>query len=166
MTADTPILRPLELRDVPACARFIAEAPLWKRYGYGADRCAADLAKALEAKNDVLICLEVAAQPVGLAWVLPRGTFGRSPYLKLIAVAANERGNGLGARLLTAAEEVGAGDLTLLVSDFNSEAQRFYQEHGYREVGALPDFVLPGVTERILRKAPRGGPATPPPPVR
>jgi GNAT superfamily N-acetyltransferase len=155
VTGDSPILRPLEARDVPSCARFIAEAPLWKRYGYGADRCAADLTAALEGHKDVVICLELAAKPAGLAWVLPRGTFGRSPYLKLIAVATDQRGGGLGALLLAAAEEIGAGELTLLVSDFNVDAQRFYLEHGYREVGALADFVLPGVTERILRKAPR-----------
>ena len=154
MKAETPILRPLEASDIPACARFIAEAPLWRRYGYGAERCAADLEAALQAHRDVLICAELSAEPVGLAWVLPRGTFGRSPYLKLIAIAAPHRGRGFGASLLAAAEDVGAGDLTLLVSDFNDEARRFYEDHGYREVGALPDFVLSGVTERILRKSP------------
>jgi GNAT superfamily N-acetyltransferase len=152
VTADIPLVRPLHGRDVLACAQLVAEAPLWKRYGYGADRCAADLTAALDAGKDALFCLELAAEPVGVAWVLPRGTFGRSPYLKLIAVAERHRGRGLGASLLAAAENVGDGELTLLVSDFNGEAQRFYLEHGYREVGALEAFVLPGVTERILRK--------------
>ncbi len=158
MPAESPIVRPLEARDIPVCARIVADAPLWRRYGYGAERCAADLGAALEGRKDVLLCAELAGAPVGLAWVLPRGTFGRSPYLKLIAVAAEHRGGGLGALLLTAAEEIGAGELTLLVSDFNDQAQRFYLAHGYREVGALPDFVLPGVTERILRKAPPANP--------
>ncbi|MHB8420501.1 MAG: GNAT family N-acetyltransferase, partial [Myxococcales bacterium] len=96
-------------------------------------------------------CAEVAGAPAGLAWVLRRGTFGRSPYLKLLAVAEGSRGQGVGAALLAAAEAVGGG-LTLLVSDFNTAAQAFYRRQGYAQVGALPDFVLPGVTELILRK--------------
>lgn len=43
-------------------------------------------------------------------------------------------------------------DVFLLVSDFNLAAQRFYQRLGYAQVGALPDYVLPGVAELIYRK--------------
>jgi ribosomal protein S18 acetylase RimI-like enzyme len=43
-------------------------------------------------------------------------------------------------------------DIFLLTSDFNQSAQRFYQRRGYRQVGALPDYVLPGVTELIFWK--------------
>jgi GNAT superfamily N-acetyltransferase len=164
VTAETPLVRPLEARDVQACARLVAQTPLWKKYGYGAERCAADLTAALEARQDAILCVEHEGVPTGLAWVLPRGTFGRSPYLKLIAVAEAHRGRGLGALLLAAAEAVGGGELTLLVSDFNEEARRFYLDHGYREIGALEGFVLPDVTERILRKA--RAPGRPDSPVR
>jgi GNAT superfamily N-acetyltransferase len=160
--AESARVRPLEARDIAACAKLVAEAPLWRRYGYSAERCAADLTAALAARGDVLLCAELGGEPVGLAWVLPRGTFGRSPYLRLIAVAAAQRGHGLGALLLEGAEQVGHGELTLLVSDFNADARRFYELHGYREVGALADFVLPGVSERILRKTPARAPGPTP----
>ncbi len=150
---DEAVIRPLAEHDVTACAALVAAAPLWQRYGYGAERCAADLRAALQ-RDDALFCADAAGAAVGLAWVLPRGTFGRSPYLKLLAVAENWHGRGTGGRLLAAAESVGNGELTLLVSDFNAGARRFYRRNGYREVGGLTDFVLPGVTEMILRKTP------------
>jgi len=46
----------------------------------------------------------------------------------------------------------GQHDLLLLVSDFNAPGQHFYQLHGYQEVGALTDYVCPGITELIYRK--------------
>ena len=144
-------LRPLVLADLPACVALVAESPLWRRYGYGALRCEADLRAALEA-GDALFCAERGGAAVGFAWVLPRGGFGRMPYLKLLAVAEVHRGLGIGAALLKAAEGVGRGDLLILVSDFNEAAQRFYLREGFVQVGALPDFALPGVTERILLK--------------
>ncbi|MHB1844856.1 MAG: GNAT family N-acetyltransferase [Deltaproteobacteria bacterium] len=129
----------------------MAEAPLWRRYGYGRERCAQDLSEALERGGDALFCAELEQTPVGLAWVLPRGAFGRSPYLRLIAVAESARGKGIGALLLREAERL-TGELFLLVSEFNAEARRFYAREGYVQVGALPGFVLPDVTELLLRK--------------
>ena len=43
-------------------------------------------------------------------------------------------------------------DLFLLVSDFNTDAQRFYQRLGFQQVGLLEDYVIPGVGELIYRK--------------
>jgi ribosomal protein S18 acetylase RimI-like enzyme len=40
----------------------------------------------------------------------------------------------------------------LLVSDFNVKAQAFYRKLGYVKVGALRDYVVPGITERVYRK--------------
>ena len=56
---------------------------------------------------------------------------------------------------MAAAESLVAGlapDMFLLVSDFNIDAQRFYQRLGYVQVGALPAYVLSDVTELILWK--------------
>jgi len=39
-----------------------------------------------------------------------------------------------------------------LCSDFNTDAQRYYEKHGYSRVGAIPDYVVPGITELIYRK--------------
>ena len=85
----------------------------------------------------------------------PKGAFGRSDYLKRIAVDDALRGGGVGAALLEAieAEARAAGrDLVLLVSDFNDGAQRFYRAHGYQEVGRLPAYVLADVDEVLMWK--------------
>ena len=85
--------------------------------------------------------------------MLPRGGFGRIPYLKLLAVSEGSRGHGVGAALLRAIHR--KGDLLLLVSDFNRRARRFYAAQGYERVGAIRGLVLPETTEIILYK--RGG---------
>jgi ribosomal protein S18 acetylase RimI-like enzyme len=88
-------------------------------------------------------------------WCVVRGAFDRSGYVRAIVVDARWRGHGLGRALLDHAETFlaqQAGDVFLLVSDFNQDAQRFYQRHGYTQVGALPDYVVPGVTELIFHK--------------
>ena len=43
-------------------------------------------------------------------------------------------------------------DLFLLASHFNEAAHRFYARHGYREVGQLPAYVRPDITEHIFWK--------------
>ena len=45
-----------------------------------------------------------------------------------------------------------SADVFLLVSDFNTTAQAFYRRLGYEQVGAIPGYVVPGITELIFRK--------------
>ncbi len=135
--------------DVAICAEMVADTPLWQRYGYGERLCARDLRAGL-ARGDRLNVALLGGTLAGLAWILPRGGFGRIPYLKLLAVSAKARGQGVGGALLGASHS--SGDLVLLVSDFNRRARRFYAALGYERVGALPGLVLPGVTEVLLFK--------------
>lgn len=147
-------IRALRAADIPACADLVAMTPLWQRYRYGASRCARDLIEALKRRDLIHVAVSGKSM-VGLAWVLPRGGFGRIPYLKLLAVREDARSHGVGAALLRASHA--SGDLILLVSDFNRRAQRFYAALGYERVGAIRDLVLTGTTEIMLFK--RGPPA-------
>ena len=73
----------------------------------------------------------------------------------LIGVQRGERGSGVGRALMTHAEGAlfaHSADIFLLVSDFNAAAQAFYRRLGYEQVGAIPGYVVPGITELIFRK--------------
>src|SRR5262245_50479079 len=95
----------------------------------------------------------VETEVCGLAVV--RSPFRAGDYLELFAVAEAARGRGVGATLLRHVEAVAfarARNLFVCVSDFNDRARRFYARHGYAHVGALPDLLVRGSAELLLRK--------------
>jgi GNAT superfamily N-acetyltransferase len=142
------------LADIEALSRILGDLPLLSRYGRSASGLAADLRLAL-ARGDGLLVHDDGAGPMGLAWFLPAGTFAMGGYLKLLAVARAASQQGRGSRLLEAFEDQTrphSGHAFLLCSDFNTEAQHFYQRHGYVRVGELPALVLPGVSEVVFWK--------------
>jgi len=148
-----PIVRPFAPADAAACGAIVEATPLWQRSGLDAVRTAAVLTDA--CVTDTILTLEVDGAVAGFAWIDPRGVFGRSSYLRMIAVAPARRSAGLGAHLMDAFEalaERNGPDAFLLVSDFNADAQRFYQRRGYVEVGRIPGYVLPGVSELLMWK--------------
>ena len=76
-------------------------------------------------------------------------------YVQLLGVAADVRGQGLGARLLDHAERCifeRARNVFICVSSFNDGARRFYARQGYSEVGRLDNYLVQGFDEILLRK--------------
>ena len=83
-------------------------------------------------------------------------------YIALFAVAAGHRRRGVGRRLLEHAESLAfavTSNVFLFVSSFNERAQAFYRRMGYRQVGDVPDLLVAGHSELLLRKTrgPRTG---------
>jgi ribosomal-protein-alanine N-acetyltransferase len=150
------IIRSLREDDLGSCAAIIDETPLWSRYGLTGDRLVGLLRPALAGGTDLLLAAEgEGGAAAGFAWWMRRGTFGRSPYLRLIGVSGSRRSGGIGAELLASSEAAlkeGAREAFLLVSDFNEAARRFYRRQGWEEVGRLPDYVVEGVAEVIMWK--------------
>jgi ribosomal protein S18 acetylase RimI-like enzyme len=147
-------IRPFEARDIPACAQIMATNPLWQRYQVTLDSATQRLNAGLQSAATILVA-ENEGQVSGFLWYLEKGAFNRSGYIMLIGVALDSQHLGIGAALMDETERIlfcQGRDVILLVSDFNSGAQRFYQRRGYLQIGALPDYVLPGVTELIFRK--------------
>jgi ribosomal protein S18 acetylase RimI-like enzyme len=138
--------------DAAPCGAIVDATPLWKRYALDGAALARRL---VETTEPVLVAVDEHAAVAGFAWILRRGAFGRSAYLRLIAVAPERRGQHIGELLLRAfeaeARTVGP-DAFLLVSDFNDGARRFYLREGYEEIGRLADYVLAGVAEVLMRK--------------
>lgn len=89
----------------------------------------------------------------GFVLLHPRGVAG-SPYIASIAVASEFRGRSIGAALLAQAERFfpGARHIFLCVSSFNPRARQLYERLGYREVGVLDDYVIPGASEILMHK--------------
>ncbi len=147
-------IRVLRPADVQPCAEIMAGNALWLRYGVTVETAARNFASGLE-RGAALFVSEVDGQVDGFLWLEPVGAFARSGYIRLIGVRPDRQGRGLGQDLMAFAEAFlfqSASDVFLLVSDFNLSAQRFYQRLGYVQVGALADYVLPGVAELIYRK--------------
>jgi GNAT superfamily N-acetyltransferase len=152
--SSAPTVRPLSPGDVAPLARDLAALPLLLRYGRDGQALAGDLSGAL-ARGDGLLVAESGGALLGLAWFQRSGALGLGAYLRLIAVAPGRERAGTGVLLLRAFEAEAA--LTgrhafLLVSDFNGDAQRFYERHGWRRCGALPGLVLEDVAELLYWK--------------
>jgi GNAT superfamily N-acetyltransferase len=140
--------------DVPALAALVEGHPLFERYGVRPHGLAASLARAIDQGEHLEVATEGAALH-GFAWWTPTGAFARSPYLRLLVVAADATGAGVGARLLDVVEAAAfavATDLFALANADNAGARRFYARRGYAEVGRLDDYVAPGLHEVVLRK--------------
>ena len=77
-------------------------------------------------------------------------------YIQIVCVAEDQRGKGLGTRLLKFAEDRILRDspnVFICVSDFNVAARRLYERLGYLEVGELSDYLVAGHAEILLRKS-------------
>ena len=89
-----------------------------------------------------------------------RSKFLVGDYLELLGVADWARNQGTGTQLLEHVESLVFARTTNLfacVSDFNQGARDFYRKMGYQEIGPMPNFLIPGSAEILLRKT--SGPA-------
>jgi GNAT superfamily N-acetyltransferase len=150
-----PLVRTMVPGDIPIIVEWMAADALWQRYQLSRETIAADFERGL-ARGDLMVVADADLPARGFAWCLLDGMFGSFPYLKRFGVDPAIAGKGLGRLLLGSLErellDRKHRDLFLLVSDFNIDAQRFYQRHGYHEIGRVPELVLPGVTEVLFRK--------------
>jgi GNAT superfamily N-acetyltransferase len=95
----------------------------------------------------------VDGAPAGVVAVRERWL--RGPYLQLLALLPPYQGQGLGAVLLDwYAEQAEPNDswLWLCCSAFNTRAFAFYQHHGYEQIAVLPNQIVDGMDELLLRK--------------
>ncbi len=128
--------------------------PLWQQYGVTGEKSAVMFTKAL-SQGATILAARFEDQTAGFVWYVTQGAWDRSGYIRLIGVSPRFQGRQIGAQLMAAAEGEMAKsvrDIFLLVTDSNTSAQRFYQRLGYAQVGAIPDYVHPGITELIYHK--------------
>ena len=145
------VIRPFSAADRDAAIALLDSDP-WRRLGYTPADWVRLLTTPLEGREGFVAVTDAGVS--GLA--LLRTRFLAGDYLELFAVAAAARGRGLGALLLDHLEAVvfaRGRNLFVCVSDFNDGARRFYARHGYEHVGTLPDLLVPGSAELLLRKS-------------
>jgi len=94
-------------------------------------------------------------KPAGIILLDPKGVAG-SPYIKSIAVFPEFRGQGIGTKLLSFAEDFfrsNSKHLFICVSSFNHRARNLYEKSGFNAVGELKDYIIKGASEILMYKS-------------
>ena len=128
--------------------------PLWQRYQLTLESATQRLEHGFHHQSSIFVS-EIDNKIAGFIWFVENGAFSRSGYIMLIAVDPELHHSGVGKALMNHAESLmyqNSRDIFLLVSDFNLSAQKFYFRNGYTQVGAIPNYVIPGIIELIFRK--------------
>jgi [ribosomal protein S18]-alanine N-acetyltransferase len=143
-------MRPLrDQAEAEFCARFLAASEPWLTLALtweGALQRLTNPAREVRAAT-------VQEQIVGVLILDLTGVL--NGYLQILAVHPDWRGRGIGAQMIAWAEERifrQSPNVFLCVSSFNEGAHRFYSRLGYQHVGDLPDFLVTGHSEILLRK--------------
>lgn len=153
-------LRRARRDDVVVCARLVVADPLWRRYHLTLPAARRVLREGIRRRGgrrsraELVVAMRGGAVAGFILYHL-HGTFHYSGYVRWIAVAPQLRGRGVGTALMRHAQahifRTGP-NVFLTVSHFNRRAQAFYCALGYRKVGELPSYVIPGITEWLYRK--------------
>jgi [ribosomal protein S18]-alanine N-acetyltransferase len=136
--------------EARACAEIMSTTDPWITLGRTFDRC---LAVVTDGGAETHVALH-DGEVVGFAVVMMRGAF--VGYIRTLAVRADWRSRGLGARLIEHAEQRifrETPNVFICVSSFNPRARALYERLGYRVVGELTDYVVRGHSEWMLRKS-------------
>jgi len=144
------VIRPLAGRgEAEACARMMAASEPWITLGRGYE---ASLALLARPDREVYVASADGAV-AGFIVLVMQGAF--VGYIQTVCVAAERRGGGIGARLVSHAEARifrESPNVFLCVSSFNPDARRLYERLGYTLVGTLTDYLVAGHSEMLFRK--------------
>jgi ribosomal protein S18 acetylase RimI-like enzyme len=136
------------------CTEALLDSHIGTVYFPSAEKAQAFLKEGV-TKGEIFVAVDKHDNCLGYIWFTVDGTFYKFPYVLNIAIKKDVRRRGVGKKLLVFFENEGfkkASRLFLLVSDFNIEAKKFYQEMGYQEVGLIPDLIKEGVGEYLMMK--------------
>ena len=142
--------------DRETVIRLLAESDPWKTLGYDDKDWSRIFCPVPQGRESFVA--EMNGKITGIAIV--RQKFLLGDYLELLGVAGWARYQGTGRQLLAHVEAVvfaRTKNLFACVSDFNTGARDFYRKQGFQEIGPMPNFLIPGSAEILLRKT--AGPA-------
>ncbi len=135
--------------DAKACARLMSCSEPWITLGRSYE---SSLAVIQDPTRETYVVRE-GEDVVGFLIVCMTGAF--IGYIQTICIHPDHRGRGLGSRMVEFAEQRilrEAPNVFMCVSSFNHGARRLYERLGYQVVGELPDYIVAGHSEILLRK--------------
>ena len=134
---------------------IFTDCSIYDRYFAGSSSLSRSLQQAAESQ-ELYVARNECGQIVSALRLAIRGFCGLYPYIKLFGVHPAFRSQGVGRQMLDyiekVAKESGARRITLMVSDFNTQAQAVYRKRGYTLLGTIPDAVKPGIAELLMIK--------------
>ncbi len=144
------VLDPKE--DAPEAGSLLSAMEPWASYPIGEDDLTAFLVRVEPGAPRYKIVhggILAGALAVRQNWLC--GT-----YIQLIGLAPMSHNRGFGTAILKFVEEQarlgGDANLWVCVSDFNTDAQRFYERFGFVRKADFEDLVRDGRTEILMRK--------------
>ena len=136
--------------DAAACARIMGASEPWITLGRDFDK---SLAIVQLPEQEAYVALDESDEVIGFILLVMQGAL--VGYIRSIAVRADQRSRGVGRALIAFAEQRvhrESPNVFLCVSSFNPRAQALYSALGFAVVGELPDFVVRGHSECLMRK--------------
>jgi len=135
--------------EAKRCAQVMSSSEPWitLRRSYN------DSFKILTDPSREIYLAVVQSQIAGFVILNMKGAF--VGYIQTVCIFPEWRNRGIGTKLLAFAEQRIFQDTPnafMCVSSFNQDAQRLYERLGYRVVGELKDYIVPGHSEILLRK--------------
>lgn len=146
----------MQAADRDAVVQLLGDSDPWKTLGYTSTDWNRIFVPVPQGRESLVALVE--GKVAGIALI--REKFLLGDYLELLGVAPWARKSGIGGALLSQVERSvfsRTKNLFACVSDFNAPARAFYKKHGFQEIGPMPDFLIPGSAEMLLRKT--AGPA-------
>lgn len=147
-------LRELTQAEIIAMSQTLAQMEPWLTLNYSAKT----LANYLGCQDPSLHQYGITSPTQQVAGVICiRYPWLRGPYIELFAVSHSQQGQGIGRDIINwlvteLRQNTNLHNLWALVSEFNHEAQHFYQKMGFVEMAQLDDLVVTGYNEILLRK--------------
>jgi len=145
------INRITDSEDQKWCAELMASSEPWISLNRTYEDGLA-LMRITEGRMEAYIA-KIGNERLGFVVIKMAGAF--VGYIQILAVAAANRGMGVGNALMDFVEArifEESPNAFICVSDFNEKARKLYEARGYQLLGKLENYLENGFTELLLRK--------------
>jgi ribosomal-protein-alanine N-acetyltransferase len=144
-------IREIQEEHIAQCVKVVPQIEPWVTLGATPEGMEKYFRKLLNREEGFVALLR--GEVVGFITI--KSDFLHGCYIRRLAVKEGYRGKGIGRQIMRFIEDyafVRYPNVFVCVSSFNSRAQKFYEDLGYQKVGELPNLIMEGHAEYLLRK--------------